>query len=1583
MQFPYFSLDELVQLGQEGRPVFFARLVETVNRRETLVREVAHSFISLLKSYGVEARQHGSWTQRIALPDSDCDISCPNDPNLEKTKEAVLQVQSRQEFVIQEEVSEWRLLIRGRHGVLLDVTQKAMHHTEPYHKAQHIVTSVNSAVDENVRLAVLVVKLWVRKHIQTFQPKDGYPNAYTFLLIFLFLCTHRQRPVIPLIKCLREETGEGVHLRNVKVESPPPRLFSEDPLVLFQEFLAFLVADLKNMPVEFERSERRPIPTSLSPEEQLRANKEWFVKEPFTRAMKCRSSGRWSPLWHAQIRPDIIQRAQADLDHLTQRAATHSPVQQQLRRSMNANAPEFRPSAFAVSSQTFPTRVHSSSSTTVPPDSERGSQGETVPATVLPPPPPPTDQRVTERPLVQNSQSRQLHDVAGNSMMHLPSPAHPSASASTSVLPPALPSPPNGHRAAFQQPHPAAATAPQRVLLEQEQQLQQREEAEEPQLPLQTQHLALQEKEDSGQQRWWAHYESEGSFTETPPECVSDSEEQPESPGSPETPPLQGQGVIQGLGLPPDDPDEDAVLLPSPHLGEETNVVQSASPLSPSLSQGPLPGGQGADSDSETDEEAQTVEPKLSSFGRGVWPVVSQPEVHTICLKGFSLGNTGFTELEVAISTVSLGSLRFLSLEDTGLDAYWLERICEAMKERGRRSEALQIETLILSRNDIGGGERDGDGCGMRALSSALNFASLPRLRVLILENCHFRHSPLPALGSILSRGELPRLETLDVGGVACGEFDSVGGDLESFVFNLRRDRVPSLKRLNLFTHRCLSIDCLDKVFACLSFLRSSESSPVEHVKLHLKDADHPVVRELAAGKFPFVRSLTVTLREKCPSTFLRSLRDGLEEPPKFELLHLNLMLCQSTENLNLQMAQEGMVRLTEAVEKGRLRGVRGLVLGRWEGSECMRGEGPPWKLLSENLFIEIRRFFESLCSPSETAPLPRLRRLSFCAFSLTDAHMTLFAKALRIGNLPGLREFEIKELPRWDVQASKKWGERGLERKGIETLVWEGLVTKQRGDAALRIEKIDLSGARVEGGGFPLAMALGQKSFERISCINLNCSFEGVGGLNDAALSMFASAVKTGVLLSLAELHLRGNHRITKESWAFFMHIVSESELGLPCLKVFDIRDTSVADSRSPGVIRDAAIQIMMRRPRGFLVLFVLSLFRGKLPSLESLGGPSPFGLYQDWVLEQAERERKEITGPEEEEAAQKAKTGDLREGPILPQLRALFSSAKRQEEILKIEFDVKAWELLESEDARIFFLTRLEAAMNPANTFDATEQKFQGLSTVAMERSRAVSPMATGLAALLDSLDLSPFKCVMRRWDLPKQPGGMRSSVDNDLFIHRVRVKPWGLAWAFAWGFPEGTAHYLYASWLTKESLTELLSSLVRALEEDSNREGHWLKNADSLRAKLETAGVWTREMTSLQAAVRVHGEVFRRASRIWTEEGGFGGALWGSAEESSSSSSASAQPEEKPEREGASDPSRSASVTNGDGKEESAGEPSRPVRTKRRGKTRGRVNPPGDKKKTTPTPTASASKSQSVKQGTVAGRLNQKAPGANPKK
>uniref|UniRef100_A0A0G4GPZ3 Uncharacterized protein n=1 Tax=Chromera velia CCMP2878 TaxID=1169474 RepID=A0A0G4GPZ3_9ALVE len=1006
------------------------------------------------------------------------------------------------------------------------------------------------------------------------------------------------------------------------------------------------------MPVEFERSERRPIPTSLSPEEQLRANKEWFVKEPFTRAMKCRSSGRWSPLWHAQIRPDIIQRAQADLDHLTQRAATHSPVQQQLRRSMNANAPEFRPSAFAVSSQTFPTRVPCSSSTTVPPDSERGNQGETIPATIPPPPPRPTDQRVTERPLVQNFQSWQLHDVGGNSMMHLPSPAHPSASASTSVLPPALPTPPNGKSASSQQPYPAAATASQRVLLEQEQQLQQREEAEEPQLPLQTQHLALQEKEDSRQQRRWAHYESEGSFTETPPECVSDSEEQPESPGSPETPPLQGQGVIQGLGLPPDDPDEDAVLLPSPHLGEETNVVQSAAPLSPSLSQGALPEGQGADSDSETDEEAQTVEPKLSSFGRGVWPVVSQPEVHTISFKGFPLGDTGFRELVDAISGGLLGLLKFLSLEDTGLKIYWLGRICQAIQGRGRRSNSLQIETLILSRNDIDGGERDGDGCGMRALSSALNFASLPRLGVLILENCHFRHSPLPALGSILSRGELPRLECLDVGGVAVGEFDSVGGDLESFVFNLRRDRVPSLKRLNLFTHRALSRESLDQVFACLSFLRSSEGSPVEHVKLHLKDADHPVVRELAAGKFPFVRSLTVTLREKCLSTFLRTLRDSWEEPPKFELLHLNLMSCQSTENLNLQMAQEGMVRLREAVEKGRLRGVRGLVLGRWGRSECME-EGPHWRLWYEKLFVDVGRFLEFLCSASETARLPRLRRLTLSAFLLTDAHMALLAKALQIGNLPGLREFEIKELSRWDVQASKKWGERGLGREGIESLVWDGFVTKQRGDAALRIERLDLSGMCVEGGALPLAMALRHRCFERISYINLSSS-AGPGAVSEEALRMFASAVKSGLIFRLTELNLSGTRDVTRECWGFFSRSVSESEQGLPRLRVFDIRDTAVARSRDPYWIREAALQVI-RRPSdtpdfptigllgpwgGFLGPFVLSLFRGKLPSLESLGGPSPFGLYQDWILTVAEIEAEEaenhrLAGSEREEAS------------------------------------------------------------------------------------------------------------------------------------------------------------------------------------------------------------------------------------------------------------------------------------------------------------------------------------------------------------
>mmetsp|Transcript_48851 Transcript_48851/g.96364 ORF Transcript_48851/g.96364 Transcript_48851/m.96364 type:complete len:383 (+) Transcript_48851:383-1531(+) len=343
------------------------------------------------------------------------------------------------------------------------------------------------------------------------------------------------------------------------------------------------------------------------------------------------------------------------------------------------------------------------------------------------------------------------------------------------------------------------------------------------------------------------------------------------------------------------------------------------------------------------------------------------------------------------------------------------------------------------------------------------------------------------------------------------------------------------------------------------------------------------------------------------------------------------------------------------------------------------------------------------------------------------------------------------------------------------------------------------------------------------------------------------------------------------------------------------------------------------------FLFPFVLSLFRQKLPSLGSLGGPRPkFGIYQEWILEMKEWKEKTIAEIERQTAAkrregeeaerlrregeeakeraerlrreredteryqrvleeverildtkarEKAERGRVREMPLLPQLLALFSSERDTSDEVTIiygrrRFFHTEWELLQSSDDRIFFLTCLEAAVPAGRRFDLTTCTSGDPCAIAMESARG--NIASQLPALLDSLQLSAFKCQMRKW------GSLKPGKPN-MTCTKVRVKPWGLAWDFSSAVGGGKAHYLYAPHLKEESLTKLVSCLTRSLEEDRERGNYWLNNAGSLRSKMEADGVWDEEMSALQAAVQAHKNDFGRASHIWNREKGFE-VLWG---------------------------------------------------------------------------------------------------------
>uniref|UniRef100_A0A0G4HP93 RRM domain-containing protein n=1 Tax=Chromera velia CCMP2878 TaxID=1169474 RepID=A0A0G4HP93_9ALVE len=325
------TFDQLVSASPEVRAKLLAQLRANADRQKFIVKKAKSSFASLLSPFGVKPLVHGSWTQGIPLPDSDCDISCPEDVNLSETRRALRSLQNTR-FSVREVVSDWRLLVRHTDSrVLLDVTQKTAYKDEPYWKSNHISKSLDWAKDENVKSATLILKLWVRKHADLFQPKDGYPNSYTFLLIFLFLCTHRQNPVVPLITCAVEGTGRDARLRSLPVSRPSTAVSSEDPLVLFHHFLGFLAADLKGMHIAFHYTERQSIPQSLSEEDQVAA-RAWSVTEPFTRAVKCKPTVKW----FEQIRPNIIRRAQADSVTVAESLRKYSPNAQTSMLSANA-----------------------------------------------------------------------------------------------------------------------------------------------------------------------------------------------------------------------------------------------------------------------------------------------------------------------------------------------------------------------------------------------------------------------------------------------------------------------------------------------------------------------------------------------------------------------------------------------------------------------------------------------------------------------------------------------------------------------------------------------------------------------------------------------------------------------------------------------------------------------------------------------------------------------------------------------------------------------------------------------------------------------------------------------------------------------------------------------------------------------------------------------------------------------------------------------------------------------------------------------------------------------------------------------
>uniref|UniRef100_A0A0G4IAY9 Uncharacterized protein n=1 Tax=Chromera velia CCMP2878 TaxID=1169474 RepID=A0A0G4IAY9_9ALVE len=320
------SLDEIIRLPVEERENAYDVLVQSIEERAVVIQTVARRFCELLGTKGVEAKLHGSWAQGTALMDSDCDIECPLDEGLRGTL-ASLEDQEKKpaaEFVVERRVKVWRLHVRHRPtDVLLDVTNRARCASEPYWKTEHVRRSLDSARDGNVRRAVLLLKLWVRDNVTEVESVDGYPNTYTFLFLFLFFCTHRDKPVVPILSCKWKElyssfdkthgSAEPFEL-SIQPQHKKRALCSEDPLELLFDFFHFLMADLTGARVDFSQQDSgfRPAlgPKARAVLEESQKTPPWTVIEPFTDYPKMNMK-EWR-----EVRDAVVSRARQPLTRL-------------------------------------------------------------------------------------------------------------------------------------------------------------------------------------------------------------------------------------------------------------------------------------------------------------------------------------------------------------------------------------------------------------------------------------------------------------------------------------------------------------------------------------------------------------------------------------------------------------------------------------------------------------------------------------------------------------------------------------------------------------------------------------------------------------------------------------------------------------------------------------------------------------------------------------------------------------------------------------------------------------------------------------------------------------------------------------------------------------------------------------------------------------------------------------------------------------------------------------------------------------------------------------------------------------------
>uniref|UniRef100_A0A0G4GE00 Uncharacterized protein n=1 Tax=Chromera velia CCMP2878 TaxID=1169474 RepID=A0A0G4GE00_9ALVE len=446
-----------------------------------------------------------------------------------------------------------------------------------------------------------------------------------------------------------------------------------------------------------------------------------------------------------------------------------------------------------------------------------------------------------------------------------------------------------------------------------------------------------------------------------------------------------------------------------------------------------------------------------------------------------------------------------------------------ALTKEVKEGKAASLHVLDLEKTGL---EKQ----GMKSLSEAMKEKSL------------LTDEAVKPLAESMGRGDLMNLEVLDLGGNCCwGRFlGDLGGAL-------RADVVPHLRELSVTDARGSDmVGSKEPITSFLSALSAPECPPSLQVRgLRLTDGDlsEEEVCAVGASKYRPLRTLDLSLPPTQVTPFLEEVV-GAEEAPTYEVIDLCLHF--------LDAANEGLSLVGEAIQSGRFACVRKLWVGDLHDPD---GAADPID------FVGGKTALFTAFSPTR---LPLLSEFQMHRFLLTDADITRFAEAVRVGNLSGLRVLQMRA-----ADMDEDFGQEGMDALIIALV--------ESGEGLPFLNELDLRDTKAGEAAESWERVFASGKLPCLSDINLSNTL-----LTCQTLRRLGEAVRGGGLVGVLSLDLSSNTGIGRGVWGEFMRAVAESERGMPKLKNLNLMDTPACLAGGP---------------------VSLALGSGKVSSLEDLG--------------------------------------------------------------------------------------------------------------------------------------------------------------------------------------------------------------------------------------------------------------------------------------------------------------------------------------------------------------------------------------------